>query len=218
MSTFRELLEDEIKDLYDAENRIKEALPKMKEHATSQELKKAFADHLEETKQQIARLEKIGEHLDINVTGETCEATKGLVEEGEDLMEEFDKGDILDAALIGAAQKVEHYEMASYGTAREFAETLGLKEVEKLLSETLDEEGETNKKLTKIARGGVNKAASEAQKPGSKKRAERKQQSRQKTSSQLEEKTVDELYEMAKEQSVDGRSKMNKKELITALS
>lgn len=215
MSSFRELLEDEIKDLYDAENRIKEALPKMRDHASSADLKKAFSDHLEETKDQIARLEQIGEHLDINLTGETCQATKGLIKEGEELMEEFEKGAILDAALIGAAQRVEHYEMASYGTAREFAETLGLKEVMDLLQATLDEEGEANKKLTKIARSGVNKEAAGSKESGSKKRNQRKKAS---GANELKEKTTDELYEMAKEKSIDGRSKMNKQELVKALS
>lgn len=152
IENLKDLLVHELKDLYSAETQILEALPKMAEAAHSQELKKAFNDHLEETKGQKKRLEEIFKHFDYKPGGQKCDAAEGLIEEGEEIIEELEKGELRDAALIGAAQRVEHYEMAGYGTARTFAEVLGLSEVQRLLQETLDQEGEANKLLTELSK------------------------------------------------------------------
>ena len=160
IENLKDLLVHELKDLYSAETQIMEALPKMAEAAHSQELKKAFSDHLEETKGQKQRLEEIFKHFDYKPGGQKCDAAEGLIEEGEEIIEELDKGELRDAALIGAAQRVEHYEMAGYGTARTFAEVLGLSEVQRLLQETLDQEGEANKLLTELSKKLNRQAAS----------------------------------------------------------
>jgi len=160
IENLKDLLVHELKDLYSAETQILEALPKMAEAAHSQELKKAFNDHLEETKGQKKRLEEIFKHFDYKPGGQKCDAAEGLIEEGEEIIEELDKGELRDAALIGAAQRVEHYEMAGYGTARTFAEVLGLSEVQRLLQETLDQEGEANKLLTELSQKLNRQAAS----------------------------------------------------------
>lgn len=153
ISTPRDLLIEELKDLYSAENQILEALPKMAEAATSEELREAFEAHLQETKMQVERLETIGEKLGESMQGKKCKAMEGLVEEGEEIMEEDATPAMLDLALIGAAQKVEHYEIAGYGTSRTLAELSDEKEIAALLQETLDEEGKTDKLLTEIAAG-----------------------------------------------------------------
>jgi ferritin-like metal-binding protein YciE len=155
-----DLFFDQIGDLYDAEKRLTEALPKMVEAASDAELKDAFQHHLEETKKQVKRLENVFKQLGREPERETCDAMKGLLSEGEEIIGA--KGDpaVLDAALIAAAQRVEHYEMAGYGTAREFADRLGHMEAVKLLQETLDEEKKADKKLTEIAARGINAKAS----------------------------------------------------------
>src|SRR6478672_3604922 len=134
-----DLFEDQIKDLYSAESQILKALPKMAKRATNAQLRAAFERHLEETRGHVARLEQIAEELDFKVRGKKCKGAEGLIEEGKEAMEEFD-GETLDAALIGAAQKLEHYEMAGYGTARTHAELLGYTKAVRLLQQTLDEE------------------------------------------------------------------------------
>jgi ferritin-like metal-binding protein YciE len=159
VTSLHELLEHELKDLYSAETQIAEALPKMARKASSADLKKAFEMHLEETRGHIARLEKIGDMLGTSLKGETCEGAKGLIKEGQKVMEEVEDKKVLDAALIGAAQRVEHYEMAAYGTARNFAKRLGHMDVAKLLQETLDEEKEADAKLNEIATTEVNEKA-----------------------------------------------------------
>src|SRR5512145_2115036 len=136
-----ELLVDELKDLYSAENQILKALPKMAKAASSPELKRAFERHLEETRRQVERLDQIGEALDIRLTGKKCKGMEGLIEEGKEIMSEDLDDNTLDAGLIGAAQKVEHYEIAAYGTARTHASMLGYTKAAKLLQQTLDEEG-----------------------------------------------------------------------------
>jgi ferritin-like metal-binding protein YciE len=157
---FADLLELELKDLYSAEKQLTKALPKMAKAASNEELKEAFESHLTETEGQIERLEKIFKQLDISFSRvEKCKAMEGLIEEGSDLMEEGLEPDVLDAALICAAQKVEHYEIAGYGCARTFAQQLGQDEVADLLQETLDEEGTADKKLTEIAESVVNPEA-----------------------------------------------------------
>lgn len=151
ISSPRDLLVEELKDLFSAENQLIKALPKMAKAATSEELREAFETHLEETKEQVARLERIGEQLGESMKGKKCKAMEGLVEEGKEIMEEDAVPAMMDLALIGAAQKVEHYEIAGYGTARTLAELAGETEVAETLQETLDEEGKTDKLLTEIA-------------------------------------------------------------------
>jgi ferritin-like metal-binding protein YciE len=157
-----ELLVDQLKDLYSAENQIIKALPRMAKGATSPELKRSFERHLEETKRQVERLEQIGEALDVRLTGKKCKGMEGLIEEGKELLSEDLEDDVLDAGLIGAAQKVEHYEIAAYGTARAHAMMLGYNKAAKLLQQTLDEEAATDRKLTALAENIVNVEAVEA--------------------------------------------------------
>jgi ferritin-like metal-binding protein YciE len=152
----QELLVDQLKDLYSAENQIIKALPKMAKNASNPELRSAFEQHLEETRGHAQRLEEIADELDISLRGKKCKGAEGLIEEGKELMEEDFEDDVLDAGLIGAAQKVEHYEIAAYGTARTHANLLGLKKVAKMLQQTLDEEAKTDKKLTQLAETIVN--------------------------------------------------------------
>jgi ferritin-like metal-binding protein YciE len=160
---FQDLLELELKDLYSAEKQLTKALPKMAKAATNDDLKNAFESHLEETEGQIERLEQIFKQLNVSYSRvEKCKAMEGLIEEGQDIMEEGLVPDVLDAALICAAQKVEHYEIAGYGCARTFAQQLGLDDIANLLQETLDEEGMTDKKLTEIAESVVNQEAESA--------------------------------------------------------
>jgi ferritin-like metal-binding protein YciE len=151
-----ELLIDELRDLYSAENQIVKALPKMAKGASSTELKRAFERHLDETRRQVERLETIGEILDIKLTGKKCAGMEGLIEEGKEIMSEDLEEPALDAGLIGAAQKVEHYEIAAYGTARAHASMLGMTKIAKLLQQTLDEEGRTDKVLTGLAESVIN--------------------------------------------------------------
>lgn len=162
MNPLEELLQDELKDLYSAENQIIKALPRMAKAASSPELKRAFERHLEETRRQVERLDAIGEELEIKLTGKKCMGMEGLIEEGKELMGEIDDEGALDAGLIGAAQKVEHYEIAAYGTARTHAEMLGYRKIAKLLQQTLNEEGMTDKKLTQLADSLINVEAVQA--------------------------------------------------------
>lgn len=151
MESLNELLNDELKDLYSAEHQLLKALPAMAKKANSETLKAAFLSHLEETRGQVARLNQIGEMLEIRVAGKKCKAMEGLVEESKEILEEEGESPIIDAALIGAAQCVEHYEIAAYGTTKAIAEHLGLAKVAKLLQLTLDEESKADKKLTAIS-------------------------------------------------------------------
>lgn len=160
MESLTELLEDELKDLYSAENQLVKALPKMAKKAASATLKQAFTSHLKETEGHVQRLEKIGQNLGIKLTGKKCHAMQGLVEEGKEIIDEEEDGPVIDAALIGAAQRVEHYEIAAYGTVRAIAEQLGHSDVAEILQKTLDEEGAADKKLTSIAQDEVLEAAS----------------------------------------------------------
>ena len=158
----KELYIDELKDLYSAENQLVKALPKMAKAASSDELRTGFEEHLEQTKQHVARLEKIFEALDESPKGKKCKGMEGLIEEGSEATEEGYEDAVLDAALIGAAQRVEHYEIAGYGTARAMAEELGESEHASLLSETLGEEEETDEKLTELSKEINSEANSEA--------------------------------------------------------
>jgi ferritin-like metal-binding protein YciE len=157
-----QLLEDELKDLYSAETQIIKALPRMAKAVSSPEVKRALERHLEETRRQVERLDQIGEELEIKMTGKKCKGMEGLIAEGRELMEEDLDENALDAGLIGAQQKVEHYEIAAYGTARTHAEMLGYKRVARLLQQTLNEEGATDKKLTQLAENVVNYEAVQA--------------------------------------------------------
>ena len=156
MDSLRELYVEGIKDLYSAENQILKALPKMAKAASSPQLQQAFQMHLEQTQGQVQRLERIFEKLGASPKGKTCKAMEGLVAEGEELLKEDADPAVLDAGLIAAAQRVEHYEIAGYGTVRTYARLLKDNEAAQLLQQTLDEEGETDKKLTQLAESGIN--------------------------------------------------------------
>jgi ferritin-like metal-binding protein YciE len=156
------LLEDQLKDLYSAENQLIKALPKMAKAASTEELKEAITAHLEETRGHAERLTEIGEAMGISLTGKKCAAMEGLIEEGKESMEADGPEPILDLALIAAAQRVEHYEIAAYGTARAIAEHLGHSEVVDLLQQTLDEEAAADKKLTDISTDVIFPEASQA--------------------------------------------------------
>ena len=156
LNTLHDLYVDELKDLYNAEHQILKALPKMATAASDAQLAKAFTDHLAQTKDQVARLDKIFKKLDVSPKGKTCKAMQGLLEEGKDILNEDADPAVKDAALIAAAQRVEHYEMAGYGCVRTFARLLGEDSAADLLQETLDEEGAADKKLTKLAETVIN--------------------------------------------------------------
>ena len=159
LKTLEDALLEELEDLLSAETQISKALPKMAKKATNPKLVKAFETHLKETEGQIERLNQAFGLLGKKAKSKTCEATKGLVKEGEGVMEEEADPDVMDAMLIGAAQKIEHYEIATYGTVCTWAETLGLDELHDLLGETLDEEEETNDLLSDLAEAGINQDA-----------------------------------------------------------
>lgn len=167
---------DEIRDLYDAEKQLVRALPKMAKAASSQELRAAFQEHLEQTKGQVQRLEQIFEMMDQRARSKPCKGMKGLVEEGSEIISENAEEHLRDLAMIGAAQKVEHYEIAGYGTARTFAQAMGKREAAQLLDETLKEEEQTDKKLTMIAKTlykGAHKAEQSGQTNGGSSRGRR---------------------------------------------
>jgi ferritin-like metal-binding protein YciE len=157
----KDLYIDKLKDIYSAENQLVKALPKMAKAASSDELRQGFEEHLEQTKEHVQRLEKIFQALGESPKGKKCKGMEGLVAEGAEVMEEDFEGSLMDAALIGAAQRVEHYEIAAYGTVCAFAEELGETEQSSLLTETLEEEKETDEKLTQLAEQ-INAEANEA--------------------------------------------------------
>lgn len=158
----QDLFVHELRDLYDAETRIVETLPEMIDKASSTDLKEAFQNHLEETREQVNRLEEIFRSMGQDPSGETCEGMEGLLEEGSEILEEQGDPMVVDAAIIGAAQRVEHYEIAAYGTAKTFAKRLGDNDAEKLLDKTLKEEKKADEKLTKVAESVVNPKAKKA--------------------------------------------------------
>jgi ferritin-like metal-binding protein YciE len=163
LNSLDDLLLVQLQDLYDAEQRLTKALPKMAGAAKHKELKAAFQKHLRETEQHVTRLEKVFSILGQTAQRETCEAMKGLIAEGDEAVNAGGDPNVRDAALIAAAQRVEHYEIAGYGTVRTLADQLGHKEIARILQETLDEEGACDKKLTEIAESRVNtKAAAKA--------------------------------------------------------
>lgn len=159
-SQLMKLFEDELMDLYWAEKAVTKAIPKMIKNATSQELIDVLTSHIDETGTQISRLEQVFESIDKKAKTKKCEAMEGIIKEGEEIMESCEAGAMRDAGIISAAQKVEHYEMASYGTLRQFAETLGLTQAVKLLEATLNEEKAADKKLSEVAQS-INVEAAE---------------------------------------------------------
>jgi len=160
MRTLNDLFIHELKDLYSAEKQLTKALPKMAKAAKNEMLREALESHLKETEEQVERLDEIFSELGMNGRGTKCEAMEGLIEEGKKAIEEDMEDDVRDAALICAAQRVEHYEIAGYGCARTFAEQLGHEQAARLLQQTLDEEAAADKKLTQIAMDRVNEEAS----------------------------------------------------------
>ena len=159
LTTLDDLLLEQLKDLYNAEKQLTKALPKMAKAASNAELKKAFQTHLAQTEGHVERLEQVFESLGEKAKGKLCHAMKGLIEEGQEAIKEDATPEVKDAALIAAAQRVEHYEMAGYGAARAHAMQLGLQDVARTLQQTLDEEGEADKKLTALALSHVNQEA-----------------------------------------------------------
>jgi ferritin-like metal-binding protein YciE len=161
LGSLKELFVEELKDLYSAENQILKALPKMIKKASSSELKRGFEEHLEQTRGHVERLEKIFQQLDESPKGKKCKGMEGIITDGAELMEEDAEPEVMDAGLIAAAQRVEHYEMAGYGCVRTYARLLGHSSFVQLLETTLNEEKETDAKLTRLAEG-VNVEAREA--------------------------------------------------------
>jgi ferritin-like metal-binding protein YciE len=159
MSTLEDLYTDLLKDLYSAEKQLVKALPKLAKNAQSPDLQKAFQEHLKQTEGHVERIERIFSDLGGSPRGKKCVGMEGLIEEGNELLQEDAEPDVLDAGMIAAAQKVEHYEIASYGTARAWAQRLGYDQAARILQETLEEESMANEKLTKIAESHVNMEA-----------------------------------------------------------
>lgn len=165
LNSLQELLVHELKDLYSAENQLVKALPKMAKAASSAELQAALQEHWEVTRAQVERLDKVFEQLDVSPRGKKCKAMEGLIQEGKEIMDEDGASSVRDAALIGAAQRVEHYEMAGYGCVRTYARQLGYKQVANLLQKTLDEEAEADRQLTALAESLINPEAEAAEEP-----------------------------------------------------
>ncbi len=161
IESLKALLEEELKDIYSAEKQLTKALPKMAKKATSPELENAFREHLTVTEGHIDRLEQVFKLLGKPAKAKTCKAMQGLIEEGKEIMEEDMDDAVMDAGLIAAAQKVEHYEIASYGTVRTWAQRCGEDKAAKLLQQTLDEEGEADQKLTQLAESVINQEAND---------------------------------------------------------
>lgn len=161
LESLHDLYVEELRDLYNAENQLLKALPKMAKAASDDSLRAAFEEHLEVTRGQVDRLDRIFKGLGMKPTGKKCVAMEGLIAEGKEMMEEDAEPAVLDAALISAAQKVEHYEMAGYGCVRTYARLLGYDDAAELLQETLDEEGEADQALTELAETVINVEAEE---------------------------------------------------------
>jgi ferritin-like metal-binding protein YciE len=159
LESLNDLFLHQIKDLYNAEQQLTKALPKMAENATSKKLKTAFESHLKETENHVKRLEQVFQVIGEQAKGEKCKAMEGLIKESEDFIKEKPSKEVMDAGLIANAQRVEHYEIAGYGTACTYAKTLGFDEAVNLLQQTLDEEKKTDQKLTDIAVGSINEKA-----------------------------------------------------------
>jgi ferritin-like metal-binding protein YciE len=159
LESLKDLYLEQLRDLYDAETQLVDALPKMAEAAKANDLKRAFNDHLRQTREQVSRLERIFKTLGEKPTGQTCKGMQGLIKEGEEMLKNKGEPEVIDAGLIAAAQRVEHYEIAGYGTVRTYAEMLGDEEAVKLLEKSLQEEEETDDKLTELAESHINQEA-----------------------------------------------------------
>ena len=159
LESLKDLYVEQLRDLYSAETQLVDALPKMAEAATAPDLRKAFNDHLRQTSEHVRRLERIFQELQESPKGHTCEGMKGLIKEGEEMIKMRGDSSVLDAGLIAAAQRVEHYEIAGYGTVRTYAELLGRDTHVSLLEHTLQEEEETDERLTELAESHVNEEA-----------------------------------------------------------
>src|SRR6266705_5189279 len=159
LDSLQKLFVEQLRDGYNAENQLLKAMPKMAKNASSDELRQAFEDHLEATKEHVERLEQVFKDLDEKPKGKTCQGMKGLVEEGSEMVEQNGEESVLDAGIIAGAQKIEHYEIATYGTLRTWANLLGQDDTAELLQQTLDEEGDTDKRLNELAEDIVNPEA-----------------------------------------------------------
>ena len=159
MKSLEDLFEHQLKDLYSAETQLVTAMPKMAKAAKNKQLVAAFESHLEETKGQVERLKKIAKELDISLEGETCQAMKGLIKEAQGMIDEDAEPAVKDAGLIAEAQRIEHYEISGYGTARRYAQQLGHKKVAEMLAETLEQEKDADEKLNDLAIEVINKKA-----------------------------------------------------------
>lgn len=223
LNSLNDLYLAELKDSYDAEGQLVEALPKLAESATSRELRKAFTNHLKQTKGHVKRLEKVFKNLGVPAKGKTCKGMKGLISEGEEMLKARGDDDTRDAALISSAQRVEHYEIAAYGTVVAYARALNRPDDVRLLEETLNEEKEADQLLNQIALNSVNLEALAGQN-GRPRGNGRAPSSREATrgngkaaAGAVREMTQEELYEKAREMDIPGRSKMNKKQLARAV-
>jgi ferritin-like metal-binding protein YciE len=159
LNSLEDLFVQQLKDLYSAETQFSKALPKMEEAASSEDLKMAFREHIEQTQKQVERLERIGEMLNVKLTGHKCHAAEGLVEESEEIINNAKEDAVRDAGLVASAQRVEHYEISGYGTVCAYAEQLGHDEAKKLLEQTLEEESNTDEKLNQLAVNKLNPQA-----------------------------------------------------------
>jgi ferritin-like metal-binding protein YciE len=159
LESMEDLFLNELKDIYNAEKQILRALPRMAKAATTPELQQAFTKHLKETEGQVQRLERIFKSLGESPRGKKCKGMEGLIEEGKEILQEEGADEVIDAALIAAAQRVEHYEIAAYGCLRTYAQLLGYDDADRLLQQTLEEEEKTDKTLTALGEGGINQAA-----------------------------------------------------------
>jgi ferritin-like metal-binding protein YciE len=233
IENLEKLFVDQLKDVYDAEHQLVDALGKMEEGASSPQLKRAFAEHRKQTQRQVQRLEQVFAGLGEKPERKTCKGMKGLVGEGEEILEA--KGDeaAIDAGLIGAAQKVEHYEMATYGTLRTFARQLGRSQEARLLQQILDEESQANEKLTALATSGINQQAETTSGKRSTRASSRDGVTRASTTASARKsasssrststtsrsakngpaQTKQELMERARDLGIEGRSQMNKAQL-----
>ena len=215
MDHLKDLYLDELRDVYDAEKQLSKALPRMAKAATSSGLRRAFENHLKQTQEHIQRLESIFQDLGVKAKGKPCKGMQGLIEEGKEMMEEEAAANVKDAGLIASAQRVEHYEIAAYGTLSAYAKTLGRKNDLRTLQRTLKEEKSTDEKLTSIAESTINPSAARRSRQSSDRGARRQGVDGQARGSQSM--TKEDLYAKAQELEIQGRSKMGKKELERAV-
>jgi ferritin-like metal-binding protein YciE len=159
IATLREALVDEVKDLYNAEKQLIKALPKLAKNATNPKLRDALTSHLKETRTHVTRLEQVFKLLDEKPKGKLCDGMQGIIKEGNSMLEEVEEGAVMDACIIAGGQRSEHYEMAAYGTCVAWAQALGMRDVARLMQQTLSEEKAADKKLSAIAEAGINDAA-----------------------------------------------------------